>query len=716
MNEADRSRLQRILASFDEAGLVALANVGLVRRARKDLEAGGVTHEEADAAVLVRGPGWVVTMPPEGPTHAKDTTQASGVTRQILAATLYLRNHWQAAAAPAAAPTGEEKPAAPPPEATFLQEDLLALELADLEKWAGKTGMREALVVVGNGVEVEVESHAGLTIRLIRHEVEARLLPGPRRLSGRALLDAILTTAPKAHHVRWVLVSVLAFQHSRGKVLESPETNLVREEEAGAPRTRQQVLEATRHLLEGMVGTGLAHPSNRHREQLFTLSISTIAVHLPRLARGLRALADDVDHQLKRDATADTAHLYTGVCRTAALAEALAAAGSQPPLTLAGRHRTQYDPVGDLVLAGVGAYPWRSGSGFEGLTVLFWDLAAARFRTWTASRPVGIDRTFSISQVYRTESVWSAGAAINLSRVRLTLRQARANPQGRLSGGQQSKGEILEATQPERLDFGARAFSTWSRLLDHARSQYPIGLKEHDPLDMVVVVKPTKWGERWFDELQQRFCWRLEDDQGAPLTVTLPWTGINESAVAFLEALSPVRDRLSGVVCRLVFMGRGMQIEPLSLLSEGTPQGHHVLNPAFDQALITSKQSALVEKLRAKFGRDRIPTTMTADDDEGDSLEASVDDAPPGLRLRLRETERWLLRTSEAGLGRARAETEIRRLAVDLDRAGFPELSHGLSDVQGGSAAALLRAGYLCDLHKQALVLEGMQIQAMNAT
>ena len=67
MNADDRDRLRRILATFDEAGLVALANKGLVRRAQKDLEAGGLTHEETDAAMIVRGPGWVVTMPPDGP-------------------------------------------------------------------------------------------------------------------------------------------------------------------------------------------------------------------------------------------------------------------------------------------------------------------------------------------------------------------------------------------------------------------------------------------------------------------------------------------------------------------------------------------------------------------------------------------------------------------------------------------------------------------------
>src|SRR5262249_51679095 len=153
-------RLQQVLASFDEAGLVALANKGLVRRAQKDLEAGGLKVEETDAAVLVHGPDWVVTMPPDGPTRATDTTKASGVTRQILTATIYLRDHWAKSATTAGepeasvpgespAPPGTDAPAVPSDE---LLEALLNLDLDDLQKWAGKTILREALALVQAGV------------------------------------------------------------------------------------------------------------------------------------------------------------------------------------------------------------------------------------------------------------------------------------------------------------------------------------------------------------------------------------------------------------------------------------------------------------------------------------------------------------------------------------------------------------------------------------
>ncbi len=712
MNADDRDRLRRILASFDEAGLVALSNKGLVRRAQKDLEAGDLEHEETDTAVVVRGPGWVVTMPPDGPAHAADDTKASGVTRRILAATIYLRNHW--AAAPGADSPGS-------PDAARLADGLLGLELDHLEKWAGKTLVREALALVRGGMEIEVEAHTVLTIRLIRHEVEARLPPVVGKKSARALLDEVLTTAPKSLHKRWVVVAVLAFQQSRGRVLERP-ADAASPEEAGAPRSRSQVAAAARELLEGMTATGLAHPSERMVERLFTLSVSAMAVHLPRLNRLLRTIADEVDRVLNRDAAADTGRLFDQACRTYALATALAAAGPQPPVTLAGRHRTQYDPVGDLRLAGLGAHPWRTASGYEGLTVLLWDRDGKRFLTWTASRPVGGPDRFSAAKAYRGE------VAVGRRRCAGTVQPLGIHP---------VPGPSQPAWTPFRVakDFRGRAWprsirpastspagpsTTGGALHAYALTQYPIGLTEKDPIDRIVVLRPSQWADRFFDEMRQQLCWRLRDAAGNVLTLTLPWAGVYEDAVAFLEAVNPARDELTGVVARLGFGGRGVLIEPLSLLSRGGPHGQRVLNPAFDRGLIASRQSGLLEQLRQKYGRDRIATVLSADDEDGDEEAGGLEGAPAGIQARLAEAVRELLRVAESGVGRMDESfrERFRRLSAELERAGLQELGAGLTALGRAEAAAsaILWNGYLGRLHRESvrLALSGLSGERMN--
>ncbi len=111
----------------------------------------------------------------------------------------------------------------------------------------------------------------------------------------------------------------------------------------------------------------------------------------------------------------------------------------------------------------------------------------------------------------------------------------------------------LAPVDPAGLDFGGRAFDDWRALHSYALTQYPIGLAEKNPLDRIVVLRPAGWADRYFDEMRQQLCWRLRDAAGNVLSLTLPWAGVNEDAVEFLEAVNPARDELTGVVVRLAF-------------------------------------------------------------------------------------------------------------------------------------------------------------------
>ncbi len=712
MKPADRTKLSQILQTFDEVGLMALANKGLVRRATKDLESEKLTHEETDTMILVRGSSWTVTMPPEGPTKATDDTKATGVTRQILAATMYLRDNWVSTigedASTATSPTKTDKtPERPLAEETpnvgeALEQQLLQLTIDDLQKWANKSTVHQGLALLKSDASIELESRACLTIRLIKHEVEARFVPTEKVRHPSKLLDHVLTTAPKSQHKQWVIAAVVAFHRHRGQDLTFVE-DLVAQDAAGAPRTRGEILKSAQSLLESLVTTGLAHLSERMVERLSTLSVSATGVHLPRLSRLLRALADDVSLLMQRDASSDTARLFDRICFTSALTLAIRNAGRSVPVTLVGRHRTEYKPVGDLILAGVGTHPWKTASGYEGVTVLFWDVQENRFRTFTISRPTTTS-SLDLGQTYHSESVWSGGSPSTLSRSLLMLKNAKANPMGRLSSSQESHAEILEPTNTTLIQFPGREFSEWSALHAYAMTTYPLGLTEKDPLDRVVILKPSVWGERRFDELQQQFVWELIDGAGHALALTLPWLGVNETAIEFLETVKPDRDKLTHIVCRFVFVGTGIVFEPLSLLSRGTAKGHRVLNPAFDSKLIESRNTKLLEELRKKYGRDKIDTAMT--EDSTDDGENHFETLPKGIQTRLAEDERVLLQLAESGVNRLQDEalTRVQQLARNVDRIGFQELAESLGQLTENKtkASSLIWCGYLAKLFRQA--------------
>jgi hypothetical protein len=757
MKEAGRRQLALILEKVDETFLVALANKGLLRRALKALETASLQIEESDDCLLVRGSDWTVRMPAGGPAHARDDTKASGVTWQILAATIHLRDHWCAQALgqkeqsrttaepqvacppesytersscavepagptePATLPTvpaksgvleeksgTSEKPPAADAGNDVLLQSLLEITADDLNRWAGKKLFSEVMALAGQPVELELDYSLGLTIKLAGKDLELRLLNVDSNLAGSKLLDQILSTAPKSLHKHCVLTAILALNHKYGRDLQLPSSPP--EESFEAPRSRPQVLEEARLLLETMLATGLCHASTRMVERLFTLSISASAVKLPRVAHLLQTLATEVSLLLNRDAASDTQRLFSSMSWTYSLVQAIEKAGSESPRELVGEARSQYDPVPDLHLSGLSAFPWQTASGYQGLTLLFWDCNNKRILSWSASRKSSAGTAqFNVQQIYQTGTIWTGGGSPQrLCRSIFALKQARLNPVGRISASQQSSVDNLQAL-PAELDFGERLFKDWTALQTYAASQFPIGLKLRNPLDRIVVLEPAAWAEKYFDEMQQAFCWRLNDRNSQSLLLTLPWNETNESSIEFMESLKPERERIARVVARISLLGMGFAMEPLSFIARGQSGADDILNPAFDRNMIESRLPDLLVRLRKKFGFDRVATAMTSDDEwESTMQKSSIHKAVPvPIRNAILETEGLLLQLAESGTPRLREETDrqFKSLGKTLRDCGLLELGLSIESIaaQERLAERLLQTDYLCQLHWQAV-------------
>lgn len=729
MTPADRSHLRQILATFDEAGLVALSNKGLVRRAQKDFEAGGLTLEETDSSVLVRGPDWTVTMPATGPGDATDDTPASGITRQILTATIFLRCQWcgdassnpsepdQKAAEQVSTVADFETAnprddhgttrgtdeAAVNPQLDLAIQALEQMTYDDFAKWAGKSIVLDSLAIAQSGTAIDIERGFGLIVRFPQHETEVRIVPKPWGRGVAALLDQFLTNAPRAFRRQWVVAAVLGLRKDRGLPEIVPESAKVRDALENL-KGRAQVLSTASQLLDGLTRTGLAHPSQRMVQRLFTSSVSATGCHLPRLSRQLRSMADEVALILSRDARGNSERLFDQLGLTQALISALQLSGAQPSIDLVGRHRSEYEETGDLLLSGAGAFPWRTASGFEGVTALFWDAQRERFWTWTESRPEDGPGRFNRDDVYKVIAPWRGGPAVSeLCRRSFVLRNARANPQGRLSASQQSTVELLPGSTWPPQSFAGREFRDWVTLAEYARQVQPIGLRVPDPLQRIVVIRPREWGPRTFDETAQRLIWTVLDKNFVPLQVVVPWEEVNEASIEFLESVKADRDQITGLIGRLDLRITGLILEPIAVLSEGTPAGDRLLNPAFDRPRIESKQASLLQRLRDKFGRGKIHSATTVDDDQT----LALDDAsfPPGIERSLADLEGRLLRLAETGLHDLDDlhRKQLGELARRMARSGLSALADGVDQLcQRTTPTALLHCRYLCRLHREA--------------
>ena len=92
-----------------------------------------------------------------------------------------------------------------------------------------------------------------------------------------------------------------------------------------------------------------------------------------------------------------------------------------------------------------------------------------------------------------------------------------------------------------------------------------VGLKEPNPLDSVVVVKPAAWGDRGFDAVTQVFTWVLADVHERPLIAEIAFDEFTEPAMKFLESVPPTSVEGALLVGRIQRTARGLSLHPYAL-------------------------------------------------------------------------------------------------------------------------------------------------------
>ncbi len=523
------ARLAAIASNLDDDALTALANKGLVRRARKDLEAETPRLVvEGDAAFVETG-GQKVTLAGV-PAECRCTCPASGVCRHILAALMFLRENAAA----------EESAASP-------CDEVLALTPESIEKWAGKTLYRPAVEAVADGVPVETSDSTTLAITLPTRSVVCRWVPG-------AGLDGMLCSCHADPPCEHRVTALLAFLAREGRFSVS-RTEIALQASAGAARTREEVIASARTLLQELVVLGIPRLSSSTVERLRTLSISAHAVDLPRLERLLAALSSEVALHVGRDAQASASALLELAARIDALGSALAHARPEH----VGRHRSRYVAVGDCELAGAGARQWRTRSGYTGLTVYFWEAATRRWNTWTDARPVGTPG-FSAARAFHGTGPWGSGSTpfeVSSSQVRLS--GAWRSASGRLSGRASITVALAGRTEVASLP----AVDDWRELRPQVRDLFGGGLGEFDEQREIVVLRPAEWSAPQYDEARQRLVRLVRDSDGRTLPLVLSYSEETRGAIAAIEKYEPAAGALVLGLLRIV---DGMlAVEPVSL-------------------------------------------------------------------------------------------------------------------------------------------------------
>lgn len=552
-----------LLARWDDDAWVALANRGLLRRARKDLDAVAVTlASESDEHLEISVGERVVRIGAAGPAEASCSCPSTVICNHVITAALWLAS--TAAPADSAPETdiGVTTPDAPGSGADALHAELMAVDGAALISHAGLPGYRWAHQFLDDADESPtVTRHAYLAITFNRPALTVRYLGGG--------LDALVVDQQVTAIERYRVAAVLAWQRAHGLVLPPPppprrSTAAPTESALSRSESRIRFRATVAALLRDTVAVGVSHLSPALHDRMTTAATWAQGVEYHRLALLLRRLADQIDLLLDRSALADDLTLLDDVAVAHALVAALdaAALAGLEPVALVGRARSSYEPVRSLDLVGLGGRPWRTGSGYHGLTCVFWSPTRQRMLTWTDARPVDVPE-FDPRVRWQQPAPWTglADPATSAGR-RIQLTHAQVSPDGRLSGAATTSA-VVTALDSDELLASLPVVDSWAGLA-------PVEVRSlsepTDPTTAWTLLRPARSLPTHWDGARQSLTWPLLDRDGDDVVLELPWTRLNAHAIGRIEAIG---DRLpdGAVVVARVHRLRGRLVgEPLSVV------------------------------------------------------------------------------------------------------------------------------------------------------
>jgi hypothetical protein len=383
---------------------------------------------------------------------------------------------------------------------------------------------------------------------------------------------------------------------------------------------------------------------------------------------------------LRREARADEARVLLFISRTYALMDAIRAGGETPGLELTGAHRSHYVDVPELELSGVGAYTWQTGSGFRGLTVLFWANQTKEFLSWSDTRPDEL--RFDERQRFYSEGPWDGTQSPQqVASSHLKLRNARRSAAGRISSSTKTSALVLSKTAPQSIEFGDRLFTSWQLLRRYVFHKQPLGLREPGPLELIAVLEPYGFGSRAFDPISQAFTWEVYDVSGQPLTMSLPFRNWTKESINILETLSPPASARWRFVVRPGLNDDQLFVEPISILRAEVSDSP-VFNLAFD--VLQPGSGEEINDVTEEF--EYVPSVLGLSrviDEMNSRLEAI---AEAGVQSATGSHREWF----------AKSQAE----AHDLGLTTLAKVLQTLS--QSPTPDVILKARFLTNLHSQA--------------
>lgn len=301
-------------------------------------------------------------------------------------------------------------------------------------------------------------------------------------------------------------------------------------------------------FITGQLAQGLSRSSQDVVDSMERMAIISHNQGLAECERQFRALGESYQQYFKRMAKFREEVFMEQMMRLYHRVSLLSRADNvQKALSLAGEFKSEYQPVGELYLIGIGARYFKSKSGYEGETFYFLEEKSQKWYTYTNARPVFYENSSRRRPVQKSQVPWNLTMDIHeLPTHKLHLLMAKANKKRRLSSSQETKAELIgkRTLQWDVVkQWYYRDFALlFQEQIKNVSPRWLIGVEGEeygfDDSQSLVFVQAETAKEAVFDTINQIFRLPLLDEADRMITVEVAYSKEEAFTIRYLERIA----------------------------------------------------------------------------------------------------------------------------------------------------------------------------------
>lgn len=574
----------QIYLNYDQDALAVYANVGVIRRALKDIEANKVKLIEHNQSHLIfEVDNQQVKLTPQGIQAAKCSCPASDHCKHIIASVLWLHEN----------PLINESKVTPncdtlnqPLESSKSHSDplaeLLAIESSQLFKTVGKANIRLAYQLLFDWLQSDAVTVQTQGVQL-RIQVPQSTTP-VIYTAGTGFAGIISELPDKQKQAVHLAVIAYLFQQNQ-KSWQWPE-QIISEHQQNNQQDQLCddeiiLIKQIQNQINTLIEHGMSHVSASQANQLQLLNMSARAQGLPMLAAMLRQLCQLVEMQVNRHFAIEEQDIILLLARLTVHLQTILNSEGEQLAKLRGKQKRQYQTNQQMLdLLPLGAYWWESKTGAQGATFYFWNPNDNQYYQTTLARSNKADINFNQYSIWHRISLWQSMPNI-LMRKRFSLNNPLLAEGNNLSStGASVVIKSIGWTDLDYQEFRAfNGFRNWKEL-----SRYLENSDVSDGLfDQVIAIHITNTQKPVLDEINQSLIWCIKDNKNNDLLLQLFWDGNYSQRIDTLNLLLRTAHQPLTVLVKCIKNDSNLDLEPFAIIyKESKTDQINIANLDFD--------------------------------------------------------------------------------------------------------------------------------------